>query len=148
MKTRTKKETVLKYQLAIQQMVDFVKSKNGSIMFRELFAIAKSNKVSWTCVDGILKTKIIEKPYTGYFKVNIDKIEPIHARKVIELKNANQVQKRKEKLEQQKKSTPKEPLLKQTRTFKIKKETIKEENIKEDKKTISILWGLIKINYK
>jgi hypothetical protein len=141
---KTRKVTIDKYQIAIQEIVDLIKSKNGKVIFKEMFEIARKNRISWTCVDGVLKTKIVEKTNVGLFKVNVDKIEPIHARKVIELKNTTQVMNRKKpnkknvKKEVVKKEEIKEPLLKQTRFLGEK------EN---NKKTISIFWGLIKINY-
>ncbi len=143
---KTRKVTIDKYQIAIQEIVDLIKSKNGKVMFKEMFEIARKNRISWTCIDGVLKTKIVEKTNLGIFKVNVDKIEPIHARKVIELKNITQVINNRKKLNKKnvkkevvKKEEIKQQLLKQVH-FPIKKE--------QNKKTISIFWGLIKINYQ
>jgi hypothetical protein len=137
MKTTTKK-TIDKYQLFTQEVVDMLKAKNGKAGYKDLFTIVKKHKVSYIVLQGMIFAKIIEKIDDGYFKVNVDKIEPIHARKIIEKRNSytKELKSKRNTIEPIKK----EPLLKQTRTFEIKK---KEEN----KKTISIFWGLIKINY-
>ncbi len=137
MKTTTKK-TIDKYQLFTQEVVDMLKAKNGKAGYKDLFTIVKKHKVSYIVLQCMIFAKIIEKIDDGYFKVNVDKIEPIHARKIIEKRNsyAKELKSKKNTI----KPIKKEPLLKQTRTFEIKK---KEEN----KKTISIFWGLIKINY-
>jgi hypothetical protein len=139
MKSTTKK-TIDKYQLFTQEVIDMLKAKNGKASYKEIFSIVKKHKVSFIAIQCMIFAKIIERIDDGYFKVNVDKIEPIHARKIIEKRSSYAKELKNRKNPNYFESVKKEPLLKQTRTFEIKKK-------QENKKTISIFWGLIKINY-
>lgn len=119
-----RKKTLEKYQIAIQEIVDLIKFRNGKVRSKEIISIAKKNKTSWTLVEDILNAKIIDKISIGHYKSNVEKVEPFHVRKAIEKRNTYM-----KELKDRKKVD----------YYKLKKQ--------KNKKTISIFWGLIKINY-
>lgn len=132
------KELIQKHQDCIQDYVDLIKVSKGKPNYNNVKALIRKHKVSTSLTTDILRANIVKRINLGVYEILVDKIEPIHARKVLEgrrwyTKN----------------------IIKENHNFKDKKVNKKNKSFKDTeslklpnkKRTISILWGLIKINY-
>jgi hypothetical protein len=122
-------QLIKKYQDAIQAYVDLVKKSKGipnSYHVRDLF---KSHLVCAATATHIERMNITKRISRGQYQIIIDKIEPIHARRLLEF--------RQEYMKSQRK-------IKKNHKASINKESIK---LPEKEKSLSFFWGLFKIKY-
>lgn len=128
-------EIIKKYQDAIQEYVDLVKKSKGKLKSKDVRALILKHGVSSTTSTDIVRVNIVSRIGRGLYRINVDKIEPIHSRKVIESRrdyvNNLRLKDRFKNLKKNYKPFEDTPLL--------------EEVNKE--RSISILWGLFKIKY-
>jgi hypothetical protein len=130
------KEMILKYQVATQQYVDLIKANNGKAPAEAAKIIAKRNSTSTSLSTDVIRAGIVDRVSKNKYVVNIGKIEPIHARLVIEKRRGYKIEKKQ-----------KRKILKDMPTYeKHFKDTELVENPSK-KRSISILWGLFKITY-
>ena len=129
-----KAATIKKYQEALQDFVDFIKKSNGYVNGNEINYLRKKHQVSATLWTDAVKLDIINKTGKSRWKVIVDKIEPIHIRRLLQYRYDyyNDLQK------------------KRRNQIPIKFKSIKSKaitNLTKNEKTINILWGLFKIKY-
>ena len=126
--------TIKKYQHALQEFVDFITKCNGIVNCNEISYLRSKHQVSATLLSDAVKLDIIQKIGISQYKVNIDKIEPIHARRILQYRQKFN----KDRKKIQKNNVP------------INSQVLENKKIidpaKSDK-TISILWGLIILKY-
>ena len=125
--------TIKKYQIALQEFVDFIRKSNGIVNCNEISNLRAKHQVSATLWTDAVKLDIIIKTGKGTYKVIVDKIEPIHIRRLIQyrreyIRNKTSVSKKVGNV---------------TKSFENKQII---DPTKGDK-TISILWGLIVLKY-
>jgi hypothetical protein len=141
----TTSQTIQKYQAALQELVDLIKKENGHVPSIQMQGLTKKNKVSNTITTDAMKVGLIERLDRGVYKAIITKIEPIHARKVIEHRRES-IKKRRVELKFLDKKIKDKLLKKESKKHLEFKGTrlLKSAN---DKKTFSLFWGLIKFNF-
>lgn len=136
------KDMINRYQMAIQEYVDLIKENNGRAPAKESKIINQKYRVSTSTSTDIRRAGIVDRIAPNNYVINIHKIEPIHARKVIEQRRSylkgNTLVTKKVKVKGKK---PK--LAKLYKDF----EDTELLEVPMKKRTISILWGLFKINY-
>jgi hypothetical protein len=128
-----KVQLIKKYQDFMQEYVDLIKKHKGQVPALEVKLLTQKHSVCATTKTDMLKLNFIKRISRGVYVVNIDKIEPIHVRRIIEY--------RREYMRNS--ASVKRVMGNLTKSFQDKQPI---EPIKL-KKTISILWGLFKINY-
>jgi hypothetical protein len=140
-------EMVKKIQNFTQEYVDLIKKGNGKLKNRDVKDLINKYKVSSSTGTEILRAGIVKRINLGVYEVLIPKIEPIHARKVIEARRwyLNNVIKLNVKSKVKKSNTKKDKELDNKYESFKDTELLQQPIIKT--RTISILWGLIKINY-
>jgi hypothetical protein len=130
-----KAELISKYQKAIQEYVDLIKKGKGRVNSKEVKSLIKRHNVSSTTSTDILRVNIVSRLSRAKYRVNIEKIEPIHARKVIESRR-----------EYMNELIHKNKLKDLPKAYKPFQDTPMLETLTNER-SISILWGLLKIKY-
>ena len=120
-------EKIVKYQTVLQELVDTAKKNNGYIPSKQLNAIISDNKIATNVMADAVSIGILERTGRALYKANITKIEPIHARKVLEYRRA-------------KTRVGSKISIKQKNSKEFKQE---DKKTLSKKKSISFLWGLI-----
>jgi len=128
-------ELIKKYQDAAQEYVDLIKKSKGKLLAKDVKALQRKHGVSSTTSTDILRVNIVKRVGRGLYQVNVDKIEPIHSRRIIESR-------RKYIAQLSKKRFPK----KFKEDYKPFADTPLIEVPKKER-SISVLWGLFKIKY-
>ena len=77
------KETIKKYQETLQEFVDFLTKSNGRITQNQTDEIIKKRQISNTILGDAVRINVIQRIATGYYKINVSKIEPLHARQIL-----------------------------------------------------------------
>ena len=130
---------IKKYQAAIQEYVNLVKETKGRPTAKQIKLLVKKHAISSTTSQDILRADIVSRVSRGLYKVNFDKIEPIHTRRVIDS--------RRKYLKSIKQKSNLKPIV----TNIIKEYKPIEPNYVLDKKvkerSVSILWGIFKIKF-
>jgi hypothetical protein len=128
-------ELIKKYQDAIQEFVDLVKKGKGKVKSKDIKALIKRHGVSSTTSTDIVRVNIVSRLSRGVYKVNVDKVEPIHSRKVIESRrdyiSGLRWKGKFKKLDKDYEKFKDTPMLEKPK----------------NERSISILWGLFKIKY-
>lgn len=140
MKIETK--TLKKYLDFLQDVKREIENSNGTFLNKTYQVICNAHSVPYSSFTIAKNLKFFTEINKGLYKVNINNFEPIHARKLIELKRLEHriaCKKSRDKTKQItiiKKSIKSNPI-----------EVIKPKAKPQKKRQISILWGLIKFNY-
>lgn len=127
-----KKEMIEKYHKTINLIIDEIKRNNGFLGASVVKEIISTSKVSTSLVVYMIATGILKRVELGKYQVLIDKVEPIHVRRCI--------QHGRKRIKEFRRTENKVKLVENT----IEKKT--SENVKS-KKSLSIFWGLFKIEY-
>lgn len=134
---KIKLKTITKATLFLNEINHLLDGKTN-INHNNLIEVAKRNETSHIVLYYAVKLGYVSMISRGFYKTNVALFQPIHVRKIIELRNKTQAKIKKEKTEPKKVAKP----------IVIKKEPIKNVAVKKpNKKSISVFWGLFKINY-
>lgn len=133
-----------------QEFLNDVNNKlNGRtpITSSELQQLGLKHKCAHISFYRAVELGFISKVSPSIYKSNLVVFEPIHARKVVELRNIKQIEnKNKRTLEPKPTKAMKMDKMPKLPKFKEKPVKIKQLQVKS-KKSMSIFWGLFKISY-
>jgi len=143
-------ETIQKVQNYLNELNLQIQSKSR-LPVKHVDIVAKKHKVSNDMIYYAVKKGFIERVERGIYKSKVSNFEPIHARQVIELRNSTflpMAHKKSMKMvrNQLGLKLEKKQLPKGVHRYDVRgnKKIIIE---KPKQKNISILWGLIKLNF-
>ena len=141
---KTSLKTVQAYTLSMQEIVDQIRSQKGKVTSQDLQKISKEHKVTATLSNLMRYVGYIDSVSKGHWTVSISKVEPFHARKVIELQNRQAMERKQNKKINGELTVP--------NTKPVEKDPIKVETpetipLERKKKQFSLFWGLIKFSW-
>lgn len=119
--------------------------RNGKYSNKRCREILEANGAHTATMTFAVKAGLFDRPTPGAYKSNLASIDPIHARKVVEARYEKQKSYNKRMTTAE--ITPVEkptPIKKERKAFVFK--PYKKREVKTSR-TVSILWGLLKVSY-